>query len=166
LWLADTGFLFVLREREVTGFVVPADLNKQAGRAYFYLALTEFELALSASIRHAFPAQTVLLDTAVLTRRQIEKVVSRQRRHAAENQDSDLVAEFDLVELCAAAGADERLRCVLESASARTWSEIFPALQPLRNAVAHSNRELLAGVTVAQMAEAVRLVERMTVALR
>lgn len=33
-WLVVGGFLFVLSGRSLSGFVVPSDINKQAGRAY------------------------------------------------------------------------------------------------------------------------------------
>src|SRR3954464_7829528 len=50
-WLDATGFLFLLRGQAIVGFVVPSDLNKQAGRGYFYLALAELELRLADYVR-------------------------------------------------------------------------------------------------------------------
>ncbi len=53
-WIVEPGFLFVLDGREVAGFVTVSDFNKQPARAYLYLLLTTFEIALADMARRRF----------------------------------------------------------------------------------------------------------------
>jgi CBS domain-containing protein len=50
-WLREVPCLFVLDGRQVTGFFVEADLNKQPARTYFYLLVASLEAGLARLLR-------------------------------------------------------------------------------------------------------------------
>lgn len=131
--LAETGFLFLLSGHAISGFVVPSDLNKQAGRSYFYLGLAALELALADYVRALVAGgRDVLADLT----RDAQKVRSRHRKSTAANVEADLVAAMDLPHLLQIAAAPGHLLNQLGIASEQ-WGEYCAPVSALRNRVAH-----------------------------
>jgi hypothetical protein len=55
--MARSPFLLGVEGRAVSGLVTPSDLNKQAGRTYYYLLVAAVEMNLAERIREYFADQ-------------------------------------------------------------------------------------------------------------
>jgi CBS domain protein len=138
-WLAYSSFLFVVDGTGITGFVTPADVNKQPGRTYFYLLLAEFEMALAELLRREFESPKAALD--MLRPERKERVLKQHDEHRAMNVDADIISEMMFADvLCVARGSSipEKLGC----ASKREWDRATGSLENLRNDVMHPVRPL------------------------
>jgi hypothetical protein len=138
--LHDTGFLFVLRNKTVSGFVVPSDLNKQPGRSYLYLGMISLELELARVLRPRFPGNSALDRFSLPARHKIEKLLARDE---AERVDTDVIAELTLRQLLFLAGSHQGLIESLGCASVEEWAAISVRVCDLRNRLAHSVRPVL-----------------------
>lgn len=141
-WLEDTGFLFLLRGQTITGFVVPSDLNKQAGRSYIYIALAELELRLAELVRTIARACDPL---EFLVSQQATSIRASLRRHEAQNVEADIVAEMNLSHLFSIVGSQDELLDRMQI-SGSEWRELWPPIIQLRTRVAHVTRPLLESV--------------------
>jgi hypothetical protein len=141
-WLASEGFLFVLDGRQVSGFVVPSDINKQAGRSYFYLLLAEIEIRLADLIRLWTRRQPEWLDPVVISRPNAA-FVRRYRQLRAKNVEADLVAEMSLSDLFRCVSDAASLRGVLGYWTDSDWRDDTRAITHLRNRVMHSAKPIL-----------------------
>lgn len=140
-WLARARLLFVLDGHEISGFVTPSDLNKQAGRTYFYVTLAELELSLSELIRVRFPDQHAAI--ALLGPNRRAKVLERYASERAENVDADLVACLTFADVCAISEHDDHIRKTLGFVSKTEVQEVIEPLKRLRDEVMHPVRALL-----------------------
>lgn len=141
--LRDHRFAFMVENQIVLGFIVPSDLNKQAGRAYFYLLIAALEVGLAELIR----------DNSNLAEQ--EKWLghlSRDGRFAVEcrfladqkmHVDVDYVAYMDFTHLVRIVGDVPKLRSLVGIVSTQRWEELTGGLPQLRNDVMHSTREFL-----------------------
>jgi predicted transcriptional regulator len=59
-WLTEDPWLLVVDGNQVTGVVTPSDLNRQAGRTYLYLLITDFESRLANSVRRIIGPNSAL----------------------------------------------------------------------------------------------------------
>jgi hypothetical protein len=140
-WVASHPFLFVLDGHVLTGLVTPSDLNKQAGRTYFYLLVAGFELGLAERARADSRPQAVLIGKLPSERRQLvrRRFDARRRRDV----EADLVSCLDFSDLLTL--------LILDRPFAR--STIIPSfaladldaagLAQLRNKVMHGTTPLL-----------------------
>lgn len=138
-WLQLTGFLFLLTGQRISGFVVPSDLNKQAGRTYLYLGLAALELALADEVRRLGRSQELL---AFLPPPAAKGIKNRLRRNVALNVEADIVAEMNLSHLFHIVGSDSDLLARL-GVSAEAWATFWKPINDLRGRVAHSTRPVL-----------------------
>lgn len=134
-WLSDNGFLFLLEEREITSFIVPSDLNKQAGRHYFWLGMVELELLLAQLARQ------VDRPLACLSSAQADRIKARLDEHTAANIEADAVAEMTLPQLFQVVGACTELPKNVGATG--SWKDFWNPVRDLRNRVAHSNKPVL-----------------------
>jgi hypothetical protein len=141
-WLTTHRLLFVLDGNAITGFVTPSDLNKQAGRTYFYLMLAELELFLAELIRTQFPDQRIAI--GLLSANRAQKVIDRYAQDRAENVDADLVACLTFADVCDIAERDDSIREHLGFTSRKRAARAFGPLKRLRDEVMHLVRALLA----------------------
>jgi hypothetical protein len=140
-WLQASGFLFLLRGRDISGFVVPSDLNKQPGRTYFYLGIAELELRIAERVRRSSKAEDELL--ALLATPAAQRVRKRLRSNTQRNVEADLVAEMYFADLMAISAADEDLMSRLDIVDQTGWSACWEPINELRNAVAHPAKPIL-----------------------
>ncbi len=138
-WLQLSGFLFLLSGQTISGFVVPSDLNKQAGRTYLYLGLAALELAVADEVRRLSRSQDVL---AFLPPPAAKGIRNRLRRNVSLNVEADLVAEMNLSDLFHIVGCDSDLLARL-GVSAEEWTMCWRPINDLRRRVAHSTRPVL-----------------------
>jgi hypothetical protein len=141
-WLAGQGFLFVLDGREVSGFVVPSDVNKQAGRSYFYLLLAELEICLADLIRQRARHDPNLVISA-LTNGRSAAALRRYRKLQEKNVEADLVAELTLSDLFSIVPADESLRVQLGYWTESQCRADTRPITHLRNRVMHPTKPIL-----------------------
>ena len=139
-WLVVGGFLFVLSGRSISGFVVPSDINKQAGRAYFFLAITALELELAEAVRRIARERDVL---AILPGPAAQSVRKRLRKRQEANVEADLVAEMMLSDLFRIVGTETRFLGQMSLASVDEWEMIWKPINQLRLRVAHPTKPLL-----------------------
>lgn len=50
--LAKEGLVFTVADAGLAGFVTPSDLDRHAARSYFYLLISDVEMALAGIVRH------------------------------------------------------------------------------------------------------------------
>ena len=139
-WLEDTGFLFLLRGQTITGFVVPSDLNKQAGRGYIYIALTELELRLADLVRE-LSRECDTLDC--LAPQQASAIRKKMRLRVASNVEADVVAEMNLSHLFKIVGSKADLLDGMHIGTHDEWEEVWRPINDLRTRIAHSAKPLL-----------------------
>lgn len=139
-WLDETGFLFLLRGQTISGFVVPSDLNKQAGRSYLYLGLTALELRLADLVRGLSRERDPLGALAPPAAKAVRK---RLAERTAANVEADVVAELNLAHLFQIVGADAALLVQLEVATPEEWEELWKPVNELRKRIAHSVKPVL-----------------------
>lgn len=155
-WLLRSGFLFVLSGQSISGFVVPSDLNKQAGRSYFYLGLVELELRLAAFVRE-LPSDidplTCLWPSAS------QAIRRRLKTRTQANVEADVVAEMNLSHLFEVAGRHSNLP---DAFGAEDWRSVWEPVNRLRRRVAHATRPVLdAQDELAELIHADRTVHRL-----
>lgn len=138
-WLQLTGFLYLLTGRDISGFIVPSDLNKQAGRTYLYLGLAALELALADRVRALSRSQNVL-DS--LRPPEVKGIQHRLRRNIDRNVEADVVAEMNLSHLFDIVGSDKDSMALI-GVSADAWAPFWKPINDLRTRVAHSTRPVL-----------------------
>lgn len=138
-WLADCGFLFVLSANRISGFVVPSDINRQAGRAYFYLAVTALELELAELVRTVHQRRDAL---SLLTKTDAGTVRKRLSAHVDANVEADVVAEMTLSQLCKVIAAEDDAHDVLRPALSHEWDETWHQINEVRKRVAHPTKPL------------------------
>lgn len=143
-WLDNSRFLFMLRGQALVGFVVPSDLNKQAGRAYIYIALAELELRLASAVRTLSFREDIL---NALPRPRATAIEKKLRTHTVDNVEADVVAEMNLSHLFRIYGSDEQRIAPLCSAGAAEWDAYWKPINDLRNKIAHTTRPLLSDDT-------------------
>lgn len=140
-WIADPGFLFVLDGRELMGFVTVSDFNKQPCRAYLYLLLATFEIAIADHLRRrCAPHQQELFG-----------LIGTSARHARRRYNADVVADLDadpvsylgFPQLLAAVGLDADGLAITGLGSRLDWEAESKTLSNLRNSVMHPTRSLL-----------------------
>lgn len=95
--LARAPFLFVVAGGAVSGIVTPSDLNKQAGRTYFYLLVAAVEMNLAERVRGHFSDQENVL--ALLSDERVSDIRERLAGEQRDDVASDIVAALNLSEL-------------------------------------------------------------------
>ena len=141
-WLLAKSCLFVLEGREITGFFLQTDLNKQPARTYFYLLVGGVELGLAQILR----AWTGAVEDRILgvmseqTRRRVLKERGAGRR---EDFDADLVAYLNFSEILCLAGAIPEIREALAIRGLGSWDHISRGFVGLRASVMHPTKNLL-----------------------
>jgi hypothetical protein len=139
-WLATEEFLFVLSGRDVTGFVVAADLNKQPGRAFFFLLFVELELLLAEVLRSEAEDQLSLVGRLDDRGARIVRKHHKLREHDVE---ADLLSVANLTELFVLAGRTNAVSDILGLADEGSWRLEWQPVRDTRNAVAHPSKSLL-----------------------
>ena len=150
-WLAERKFLFVLDGNAITGLMTTADLNKRAGRTYFFLMLAELELVLSELIRQKFPVQPAASDTSMpqpgvleaLGHARRNGVLDRFSDDQRQGVDADLVACLTFADVCRVAENDAEIRGGLGFESKKRAKETFEPIKALRDDVMHPVRAML-----------------------
>ena len=142
--LRQFAFAFVNEGDGLVGFITPSDLDKQAGRAYFYLLIAGLEIAIAELIRDKKSIEEQEALAIRLPGRGYE-VRGRYLVDKSEGREVDYVTYMGLTELVKVVGMDRSfLRAVGATNSAR-WQRDVGGLPQLRNAVMHPTRELVAG---------------------
>ena len=94
--LKDHDFLHVIGGHGVVGLVTPSDFNKQAGRAYFYLSVSDFEIRLASCVRRGMSDEKALAKLSSKRRRSVRKRIEQQRE---EDLVADAIAAMDITDL-------------------------------------------------------------------
>lgn len=88
--LEAVDFIFVVGVSGIAGLVTPSDMNKQAGRTYFYLLLVELELALAECVRRReFNLNEVV---SYLDQNNADRLQSNLRSQSQDDVAADVVA--------------------------------------------------------------------------
>lgn len=141
-WLMETPCLFVLDGREITGFFVEADLNKQPARTYFFLLVASLEAGLAQTLRSwASGDEARLLEAMPPDVR--ARVVAQRNRARSEDVDADLVALLYFSEILPLVGSIPEIWDRLDVGGATEWQWTVSRLRHLRNAVMHPTRDLV-----------------------
>lgn len=140
-FLCEEPFLFVLRGREITGFITPADLGSAAARTHYYLLLAALEMALARLLRRSFPHQMDAIALLSPQRRKAHHRLTAQLRERDELIDD--IAALSLADLLAIAGSDSAYRSAATSAG-RGWRWLGDGLANFRNDVMHPARDFAA----------------------
>lgn len=141
-WLSVAPLLFVVDGHDVTGFVTPGDLNKQPGRAYFFLLLTELEIGLAEIVRRLYrgaPSRPLEL----LTKGRRNKVFSLYAKAVAADREPDYVAYFNLADLLRVMRRSSEASLLLGIESSASWERTTGAFVQVRDAVVHGVRDLV-----------------------
>ena len=140
MMVCDAPFLYVLDGRDIEGFIMPTDVNKQAGRTYFYLRLAEFEVFLADLLRH-------LVESTDLEQRlgeeRLNKLVPAIERDKGRDVATDLVSYMNFADLLRVAGRTPEILGRFGCASKTVWDKETGALDGLRNKVMHPAKPLL-----------------------
>jgi hypothetical protein len=141
-WLLAKSCLFVLDGREITGFFLQSDLNKQPARTYFYLLVAGLELALAQRLRWwtGDVEDRVLAVMPEQTRRRVLK--ERESGHR-DDVDADLVAYLNFSEILCLAGRIPEISQALGIRSSESWVELSSGFVGLRTSVMHPTKNLL-----------------------
>jgi hypothetical protein len=138
--LTDFGsspFLFVVDDHGIGGIVAPADFNKQAGRAYFYLLVSTLEVLLAERLRER---DDHWLDILKPSRR--DEIIQRLDDLRRQDVLADMVSAFNLIDLLSAARHLPEFSD-LGSRSNTVWNgTVVAPINNLRNCVMHSVRAL------------------------
>jgi len=141
-WLMETPCLFVLDGRQVTGFFLEADLNKQPARTYFYLLVASLEAGLAQLIRGwACGDEARLLD--VMPGLMRKRVLQTRAEARSEDVDADIVAFLLFSDILRVVGSVAEIRSQLGARGPRHWHRETSRLVSLRNAVMNPTRELV-----------------------
>ena len=138
-WLEATRFLFLLEGQRVSGFIVPSDLNRQAGRSYFYLGLVELELRLAALVRAIDTSERVLGTLGPARADQLRKNLEKSRK---KNTEVDAVAEMYLPDLFDVAGKLSKLPDTI-GVGRGGWADYWRPIRTLRNRISHASGPIL-----------------------
>jgi hypothetical protein len=141
-WLIEVPCLFVLDGRQITGFIVEADLNKQPARTYFYLLVASLEAGLAGLIRDWMGGDESRL-LPVLSEPMRERILEMRAEARRDDLDADLVAYFLFSDILRVIAHVPEVRSQLGMSSAKAWKKRTGALIGLRNAVMHPARDLL-----------------------
>lgn len=133
-WM-DRGFLFVLEGNRLTGFVTPADANRQEARLYFYLLLADVEVGLANLVRGHFKPVRSAIDKLSPSCR--KGVSTRMERDCAQNVDGDVVSYFLLSDLVKVVGKTEEIRLGFTGGQ---WGGLTGSLVSFRDWVMHPAR--------------------------
>lgn len=139
-WLAVSGFLFVLHGHAISGFVVPSDINRQSGRAYFFLTLTDLELELAEAVRSVHRSRDVLEALPAPAARAVRR---RMAERVKANVEADVVAEMTLSQLFHVIGTEADMLSRLGFKSNEQWRASWEPINDLRRRIAHPTKPLL-----------------------
>lgn len=141
-WVVETGFLFVLEGRDITGFVTVSDFNKQPARGHLYLLLARLETGLAELIRDRFAtdAEDLVKRLSPGPRREIESSFQGDR---AAGIESELVAYLDFSDLVRVVGGVPELLTRIGGRSPGQWKRQTGGLVDLRNQVMHPVRNVV-----------------------
>jgi hypothetical protein len=150
-WLVDDPWLLVVDGNRVTGVVTPSDLNRQAGRTYLYLLITDFESRLADSIRRIVGPKSAV--TYLSESRQI-KVLELFLELKNGEVEVDEVAAMQLSDLVAIGKKQAPIRLEFGVHSATEWRTLTGSVIRLRHAVMHATRPFLSDrIGLAQLTE-------------
>lgn len=140
--LAGARFLFIHDHETITGFVVPSDINRHAGRTYFCLLLAEFEMVLAEVVRQHYGRRQEEIVDCLPTHRQ-SSVLGMFHVSQRRGVQVDHVACLHFADLLTVIRKTEPLLASLGFSSKRAWDKATGALDEWRNAVMHPTRPLL-----------------------
>ena len=132
LLMAD--FLHVVGGSGIVGLVTPSDFNKQAGRAYFYLLVSDLEIGLADRLRTSgFHEEELLACLPSKRRRSVRKRLSEQHEHDVA---ADAIAAMDFKDLLMIAESKD-LVSGLNAVVDQVGRTVDAELVALRNDVMH-----------------------------
>ncbi|MEM2865493.1 MAG: hypothetical protein QXR65_09570 [Candidatus Bathyarchaeia archaeon] len=131
----EQGFFFVMGQREITGIVTYADLNKTPAKVLFYFLISELERGLLRLIRQRFKkieGCLEYLDQKAL--KDIEEALAQ-----AKGSDTDLSIEhyFSTSHIVKIVSKDAELRKKLDFRSKKQAEKVLNPLVDLRNRTMH-----------------------------
>jgi CBS domain-containing protein len=136
--LMEERMLFVVSERQITGFVTPADLGSIAVRTYVYLQLAGLESGLAAYLRRLYPKAKDALALLSDDRQEVQsKLVAELHRQDQYIDELSACSFFDLLSI---AGKTDHFREYLPKN--RGWGTLKRGLSDFRNDVMHPSRPL------------------------
>lgn len=141
-WLLSKSCLFVLEGREITGFFLQSDLNKQPARTYFYLLVAGLELALAQRLR-AWTADEEDRILAVMPDQTRRRVLKERESGHKDDIDADVVAYLSFSEILRLAGHIPEIRKALGIQSPESWDHLTSGFIGLRTRVMHPTKSLL-----------------------
>lgn len=152
LQLLDDGFVFIVDEHGISGFVTPSDLERHAARSHFYLLVAGVEMLLSAIVR----AQ---IDPLVIVDRFSEESRERwdaDRTTSQETHPAEYLYVRDLADLFLGL-PDARS----EHGWDRDMTNVLTEICQFLPRVMHANRPLVMGRAAAQLASLARRAEEL-----
>jgi hypothetical protein len=136
-YLRDEPFLLVLEGRLISGLVTATDLGRPAGRTYFYLLLSQLEIALADVVRYRFPEQRLALALLSDNRRAKHSELIVQLRQRDDFIDD--VAALALVDLLTVVGKKRDL--AHHFTGNWTWTALTSGMGSFRNDVMHPAKD-------------------------
>ena len=128
MWLTLAG-------TEIAGLVTPYDVNKQAGRTYFFLLISELEMRIANFIRDRYRDQfRVLKWLDPGDQAQRLKAFDRARKAGTE---ADLVSVLYFPHILRIAGRSRSIAATLGLPPRLEWEELSGKFRSLRNDVSH-----------------------------
>jgi hypothetical protein len=141
--LSRHGFAFVREGDSIDSFVTPSDINRQAGRAHFYLLVAALEVALSDLLRRFAKGRDQSAFLNYLPRDGRFTVECRYLAAERDGLDVDYVTYMEFSHLLKVVGHIDELRRPLDASTRTEWEKKVGSLPDLRNDVMHSTREFL-----------------------
>jgi hypothetical protein len=139
--LCRMAFQFVVEGESIGGIVTPSDLNKQAGRSYFYLLLAELEMEMAERVRAGFPDQEDVL--TVLPAGRADGIRKRMGEERRDDVLPDVISALDLTDLLNLVKRSDVLAAALGSRSASAFDrEVLRPITDLRHRVMHTVRTM------------------------
>ncbi len=139
-WFVDSQFRLLLEGKEISGLVTPSDLNKQAGRTYFYLLLAELELGLAELIRRRYRNQNDVVRWIQPAHQ--SSVPKKYASARLANSEADLVSHMYFKDLLLIARSSTSIRRAISDVTPTDWERWAKELNDLRKETAHPVKPL------------------------
>lgn len=153
--LASKGFVFIVDQQGLEGFVTPSDLERHAARSHFYLLIAGIEMLLAQII-------TDRVDRSTILARLREDSRERWQLDVAVNGETNPAEYLYLQDLA------ELFLSLPEATDREGSADVTPTLTEVchfRPSVMHTNRPLIKGRNAAELASLARRAETLTAML-
>jgi hypothetical protein len=154
--LKDKSFVFVRINNQINGVITPADLNKPIVRVYLFGLISLLEIHLSFWVRQRYlddDWKTALGSTRIAI------AEGTQAKRLERHQELDLIQCLQFSDKQKLVVAHDELRQALNLGSKKRANSFLSSAENLRNTLAHSQYDLVAGGSWSELIQLVKRVE-------